>query len=79
MTLTIQLEVIGEEKMHCAGCETRIGYALRRLSGVREVRASAETQQVSVTLDPALVSAEQVRARLRELGYQVAVSARGAG
>ena len=40
----IQLHVIGEEKMHCVGCETRVSYALRRLPGVRDVRASADTQ-----------------------------------
>ena len=72
MKTTVQFEVIGEEKIHCAGCESRIGNALRRLHGVQDVQASAETQRVSVTLDPAQVSADKVRARLTQLGYQVA-------
>lgn len=72
MTLLIDFQVIGDEKIHCAGCETRIGFALRRLPGVREVRASAETQGIAVTIDPEQISPEQVRARLRELGYEVA-------
>ena len=72
MITVMQLHVIGEEKMHCAGCETRIGSALRRLPGVRDVRASAETHQIAVTIDPSAVSREQVRARLQRLGYEVA-------
>jgi len=71
MMTVMQLHVIGEEKMHCSGCETRVSYALRRLPGVRDVRASAETQQISVTIDPSEVSREQVCARLQQLGYEV--------
>ena len=72
MTLLIEFQVIGDEKIHCSGCETRIAFALRRLPGVREVRASAESQRIAVTIDPAELSPEQVRARLLELGYEVA-------
>lgn len=72
MTTLIEFQVIGEEKIHCPGCETRIGFALRRLAGVRDVRASAETQRIAVTIDPDAVSAEQVRTRLQELGYEIA-------
>lgn len=72
MTTHIEFQVIGDEKIHCSGCETRIGFALRRLSGVRDVRASAETQQIAVTIDAEEVKPERVRARLRELGYEVA-------
>jgi copper chaperone CopZ len=71
MTTTVQFEVVGEEKIYCAGCESRIATALRRLPGVEEVQASAETQQVKLTIDPARVGAEDVRARLEQLGYQV--------
>lgn len=72
MTILIQLQVTGKEKIHCAGCETRIGFALHRLPGVRDVHASAQTQQISVTIDPAEVTPEQLRARLQELGYEAA-------
>lgn len=71
MITVIQLHVIGEEKMRCSGCETRVSYALRRLPGVRDVRASAEMQQISVTIDPSEVSREQVCERLQQLGYEV--------
>lgn len=68
----IEFQVIGDEKIHCSGCESRIGFALRRLPGVRDVRASAETQQIAVTIDAEEVKPERVRARLQELGYEVA-------
>ncbi len=72
MAQTIEFIVTGEEKMHCAGCEQRIGNVLRRLAGVQEVRASAETQRVVVTIDPAQVSPAQVQAKLEQIGYRVA-------
>jgi copper chaperone len=69
--MVVQFELIGEERIHCAGCESRIATALRRLPGVEEVQASAETQRVKLTIDPARVSADEVWARLEQLGYQV--------
>lgn len=72
MSVLIEYQVIGEERLHCAACEARIGSALLRLPGVRNVQASAQSQQISVTLDSTQVSPEQVRARLQQLGYQVA-------
>ncbi len=69
-TTVVQFEVAGEEKIYCASCESRIATALRRLPGVEEVQASAETQRVKLTIDPARVSADEVRARLEQLGYR---------
>jgi copper chaperone CopZ len=74
MAQTLEFVVTGEEKMHCAGCEQRVSSALRRLPGVQEVRASAATQHVLVTLDPSQVGAEQVQARLEQLGYQAKIA-----
>ena len=71
MASTVEFMVTGEQKIHCAGCEDRIGNALRRLSGIKDVQATAETQRVVVTFDPAQLSPEQVRATLERLGYQV--------
>ena len=71
MARIVEFVVTGEDKLHCAGCEQRVGNAMRRLAGVQDVRASAETQQVVVTIDPAQVSPEQVREKLEQLGYEV--------
>jgi len=67
----IQFTVIGEEKLHCEGCEQRVGNALRRLPGVEGVEASAQSQRVRVTIDRDRLSPEEVRDRLELLGYEV--------
>ena len=71
MTEAITFTVTGEQKIHCTGCEQRIGTALRHVAGIRDVQASAQTQQVIVTIDPARVAPEQVRAKLEQMGYDV--------
>lgn len=68
----LQFEVVGERKINCSRCEARIGDGLRQLQGVENVQASAETQRVSVTIDPAQVSSDRLRTELEELGYKVA-------
>lgn len=71
MTETIDFAVSGEEKIHCAGCEQRIDQALRRVDGIRSVRASAQTQQVTVQFDPREVGREQIRTKLERMGYEL--------
>ncbi len=70
MSDTVQFSITGEQTIHCASCEARIERALRRVSGVQQVRASADTQQVVATIDPEQVSPEQVRRKLADLGYE---------
>lgn len=72
MPRTVEFTVTGEQRIHCTGCEERIRRALRRLPGIQEVRASADTQQVVVTLDPGRVTPDQVQAKLEQIGYQLA-------
>lgn len=71
MTNTAKYTVVGEEKLHCEGCEQRVGRALERLDGVRSVEASHESQRVEVEYDPSRVDEEQLRDRLDLLGYEV--------
>jgi copper chaperone CopZ len=71
MANTAEFVVTGEQKIHCEGCEQRIGRALKRLPGVRSVEASAESQRVIVEMDPEQVGPERVRERLDLLGYEV--------
>ena len=69
MSEKIQLIVIGDDKMHCEGCEQRVGMVLRRLPGVDAVSASAATQQIDVSFDPNLVEVEQLQVRLEQAGF----------
>lgn len=71
-------KVVGENKMHCGGCEQRVDNALHRLEGVGEVQASFQTQEVTVTIDESKLSADQVRERLEQLGYKTSTEV-GAG
>ncbi len=71
MTQTVDLTVIGEERIHCQSCEQRVSNALRRLDGVQDIRASAQTQQVEVRFDPSRVQPEQIQAKLERMGYEV--------
>jgi copper chaperone CopZ len=74
MVQTLEFEVLGEQKMYCAGCEQRVSNVLRRLPGVQEVQANATTQHVRVTVDASKVGAEQVQAKLEQLGYQAKIA-----
>lgn len=69
MAQRFEFVVTGGEKIHCSSCEQRIGNALRRLPGVEQAWASALSQRVVVTIDPAQATPEQVRARLEQIGY----------
>lgn len=61
--------VIDEAKIHCDGCEQRIGAALRQVHGVIGVEASAKTQRVDVQMDSAQVSPDAIAAKLSEIGF----------
>ena len=60
---------IAKKGIHCSGCEATIERYLSRLPGVQQVKASEETQLVTVGLDPSQVSAAEVREKLDDLGY----------
>lgn len=63
--------VVGEEKLHCASCEARVGKALKRIPGVRSVAANHQTQKVEVTFASNEASEEVIQNRLEALGYAV--------
>lgn len=69
MTNRIDFTVTGDEQIRCSGCESRIHFALQRLSGVQHVAVDAKTRRVAVTFDPALLSSDQIEDRLKELGF----------
>ena len=70
----IDFNVVGEETIHCSGCETRIRFALERLPGVQSVAADAKTQRVTVTFDRAHLTPDQMHERLTDMGFNVEVS-----
>ena len=61
-----------DKGIHCQGCETRIQSVLARIPGVKEVKASRKTQMVELALDHEVVSVQEVKEKLEDLGYNVA-------
>ena len=63
---TLTLQVRG---MSCAGCEQRLGAALRRLDGVVEATADHTSGQVRVRFDPTGTDRGAVADRIVLAGY----------
>ena len=57
--------------MHCHGCERVIESAVRRLAGVRFVKADYPTEAVRVEFDPHATDFETIRASVEQNGYRV--------
>ena len=68
---TKTLKVIGEQRMHCGGCENSVKFALKQLPNVQRVEASYKTQLINLTFDTKALDLERVRQELDWLGYQV--------
>ena len=73
MLKSITLEVIGDEQLHCEGCEQRVDRLLNALQGVRQVRAHAHNQHIDVLFDTAVLEATAIAKRLGEAGYETRV------
>jgi uncharacterized protein len=58
--------------MHCPGCEHIIEDSVRRLSGVRSVKADYPTETVKLVFDPELVRLEDVYSAIARKGYRCA-------
>ncbi|MFA5843983.1 MAG: heavy-metal-associated domain-containing protein [Coriobacteriia bacterium] len=55
--------------MHCGACPPRIEAAIEHLPGVKAARAFRELQLTSVLFDPEIVNAEDIRARVADIGF----------
>ena len=69
MSQEINLKVIGQHTMHCAGCERSITFTLAQLPGVEEVRADWKNQGIQVDLSSDEVDLEKIKAELDWIGY----------
>jgi len=67
---TFKLKVVGEQTIHCGGCENAIRISLSQLPGVKRVKADHKTQLVEVSADVEQTSLEAIRERLDWMGYQ---------
>ncbi len=70
MANTLNLKVVGENKMNCGGCERSVVGTLRALPGVDNVRADHTTQGIEVWLASDETSVDDITRELGEIGYQ---------
>lgn len=55
--------------IHCDGCAASIKRSLGKLAGVGSVEVRVDERSVSVAYDPALVSPDSIKARLKLAGF----------
>lgn len=73
MFQSITLEVVGDQRIVCEGCEQRIEGLLKAMQGVGKVRARARNQRIEVLFDTATLDARTIAERLTEAGYETRV------
>jgi len=69
----IALEVIGEQRLFCEGCERRVEGLVKALEGVQQVRAQVRNQRIEVLLDAATLDVDTVAEHLGRVGYATKV------
>lgn len=74
MLTTSTLQVIGDQRMHCEGCENRVTRLLKAVPGVARVRARASDQRIDVQFDPAVVDVPTMADRLKGAGYETTIT-----
>lgn len=70
---SIALEIVGDNRMACAGCAERVERALGTLQEIGKVRASAETQRINVLFDAAAINQSAITQAIARAGYQTKV------
>lgn len=69
--LPLHLQVVGDQTIHCGGCENAIQFVLCNLAGVQTVGANHRTQTIDVVYDDEKTNRTQIEEELEGLGYQV--------
>lgn len=69
MSQTINLKIVGDNKMNCNGCERSVKAALMDVQGVTAVSADHTTQNVVVTANDSTVQPATLTHELAEIGY----------
>ena len=73
MLESITLEVIGDLRLVCEGCEQRVERVLKALPSVEQVRARARNQRIEVLFDNAVLEAGTITEQVRKAGYETRI------
>lgn len=68
---TIRLTVVGDNTIHCAGCERTVEFTLSQMPGVGNVKADHTTQDIEFSLEPSETDLGKVKSGLEWIGYTV--------
>ena len=58
--------------MHCSNCVMRLEGIEDELDGIREIRGSYHKQTLEVTFDETVVSEDEIKQAITDLGYTAA-------
>ena len=61
---------IGIEGMSCGHCVMRVEKGVGAMPGVKAAKVDLAKKEGTFTFDPALVTPEQIRAKIVEIGYK---------
>jgi copper ion binding protein len=64
-------KVLNIDGMTCASCETRIENRLKKMDGIRQVKASFNNSTVIVTYDLQIITIEKITETIENLDYKV--------
>ena len=71
MSKTLNLKIVGDNTMHCAGCERSITFSLSQLPGVEEVKADWKEQAIQIDISSDESDLENIKTALDWIGYEV--------
>ena len=71
---TVNPKVVGDNTMHCSGCERTVEFTISHMSGVEKVKADHKTQAIEFVLTSGETDLEKVKDSLEWIGYQVEVT-----
>ena len=71
---TVNLKVVGDNTIHCSGCERTVEFTISHMPGVEKVKADHKTQDIEFVLTSGETDLEKVKDSLEWIGYQVEVT-----
>ncbi|HWS29290.1 MAG TPA: copper ion binding protein [Clostridia bacterium] len=62
--------VIPVKGMVCGHCEVAVQEAVRKLPGIKKVKANKRKKETAVEYDPSAVTVEQIKKAINDTGYE---------
>jgi len=59
------------ETISCPSCITKIEGALKKVAGITQYEVLFNTSRVKVSFDESIVSSEEIKGRIENLGYDI--------